>query len=87
MAVFGKPLVDLNSKQQTTLLEEIASAAAGQTGDLAGARFFKCIKDLTIRGFYTSRIGLFDELEYRGNATLAKFPGSECAARRNSEER
>ena len=30
--------------------------------------FFKELKALTIRGYYTSRIGIHDDLDYRGNS-------------------
>ena len=39
------------------------------------ARFFRLIKNLTADGYYTSRVGLVDELGYSGNTMLAKFPG------------
>jgi hypothetical protein len=40
-------------------------------------RFFRLIKNLTADGYYTSRIGLVDELGYKGNSALAAFPA--CA--------
>ena len=40
-----------------------------------GVRFFRLIKNLTADGYYTSRIGLLQELGYAGNTALAKFPG------------
>jgi gluconate 2-dehydrogenase gamma chain len=39
------------------------------------ARFFRLIKNLTADGYYTSRVGLLQELGYSGNTALAKFPG------------
>ena len=38
------------------------------------ARFFRLVKNLTADGYYTSRVGLLDELGYRGNTFLAVFP-------------
>ena len=45
--------------------------------EAAGAKglFFKTLKDLTIDGYYSSEIGLLQELGYRGNTFLAEFPG------------
>lgn len=40
-----------------------------------GARFFRLIKNLTADGYYTSRVGLLQELGYTGNTALARFPG------------
>ena len=62
-----------------------ASAAANTrlTGDAAPddpampVRLFRLIKNLTADGYYTSRIGLIDELGYTGNTALASFPS--CA--------
>ncbi len=39
--------------------------------------FFRLLKNLTADGYYTSRIGLLDELGYKGNTVLAAFPS--CA--------
>lgn len=38
--------------------------------------FFRLVKNLTADGYYTSRIGLLQELGYTGNTALARFP--EC---------
>lgn len=38
-------------------------------------RFFKTIKNMTIDGYYTSRIGIHDELKYQGNTYLKEFKG------------
>ena len=35
---------------------------------------FRLIKNLTADGYYTSRVGLLQELGYAGNTALAKFP-------------
>ncbi len=40
-------------------------------------RFFRLLKNLTADGYYTSRVGLLDELGYKGNTVLAAFPS--CA--------
>ena len=38
------------------------------------ARFFRLLKNLTADGYYTSRVGLLEELGYTGNAPRASFP-------------
>ena len=40
----------------------------------SSVRLFRLIKNLTADGYYTSRIGLVDELGYTGNTALASFP-------------
>ena len=37
-------------------------------------RLFRLIKNLTADGYYTSRVGLLEELGYTGNTFLAAFP-------------
>ncbi|MEW5974514.1 MAG: gluconate 2-dehydrogenase subunit 3 family protein [Acidobacteriota bacterium] len=68
----GKRFVHLRQAQQIAILTEISRES--DTRDTLAARFFKTIKDLTIDGFYTSRIGL-EELGYIGNTALDEFPG------------
>jgi hypothetical protein len=43
--------------------------------DLPEVRFFRDLKHLTVRGYYTSKIGVHDELEYKGNRMLAQYVG------------
>jgi hypothetical protein len=38
-------------------------------------RFFKAIKNMTIDGYYTSKIGIHQELQYKGNTYLKEFKG------------
>jgi gluconate 2-dehydrogenase gamma chain len=37
-------------------------------------RLFRLVKNLTADGYYTSRVGLLEELGYAGNTALARFP-------------
>ena len=36
---------------------------------------FARLKLMTLDGYYTSAIGIHRELQYKGNAVLAEFPG------------
>ncbi len=38
-------------------------------------KFFRAIKGMTIDGYYTSKIGIHDELKYKGNTYLKEFKG------------
>lgn len=40
-----------------------------------GFAAYHLIKEMTVHAFYTSRVGLVDVLEYKGNAYLLEFPG------------
>ena len=48
--------------------------AALQSDPGLPVRFFRLVKNLTADGYYTSRVGLLEELGYAGNTALAKFP-------------
>ena len=39
------------------------------------ARFLRTAKSMTADGYYTSRVGLIEELGYSGNTALESFPG------------
>jgi glucoside 3-dehydrogenase (cytochrome c) hitch-hiker subunit len=52
-----------------------AARVALETDPGLPVRFFRLIKNLTADGYYTSRIGLLEELGYTGNTALARFPG------------
>ena len=38
-------------------------------------RFFAILKEMTVNGYYTSAIGIHQDLQYVGNTYLASFPG------------
>ena len=60
-------------EQQVALLTEISkNEAKPQTQE---EKFFKTIKNMTIDGYYTSKIGIHEELQYKGNTYLKEFKG------------
>lgn len=70
---FGKDLADATEAQQVELLTAISkNEFKPQTIE---ERFFKEIKSRTIDGYYTSKIGIHEELKYRGNTYLKEFTG------------
>lgn len=69
-----KNFVDLSNAQQVDLLTEISKIKNPAAHEATQAKFFKAIKDITIDGFYTSKIGI-EELGYIGNTVLDEFPG------------
>jgi hypothetical protein len=61
------------AEQQVALLTEISkNEMKPQTIE---ERFFKAIKNMTIDGYYTSKIGIHQELQYKGNTYLKEFKG------------
>lgn len=56
--------------------EAVAKAAVNEghpTTDLE--RFFAVLKETTVNGYYTSAIGIHQDLQYQGNTYLESFPG------------
>lgn len=72
----GKPFIGLAPDEQTAILTPLADPENKNPDDQAGVRFFQEIKDLTIFGFYTSKIGMEKELEYGGDDYHTEFPGA-----------
>jgi hypothetical protein len=72
-AMFRTPFVQLSGAQAIELLSAISKNEANPRTPLE--RFFVTTKDATIRGYYTSEIGIQQELEYKGNRVIAEFVG------------
>jgi hypothetical protein len=67
------PFNEATAAQQVALLTEVSrNEMKPQTLE---ERFFKAIKSLTIDGYYTSKIGIHQELRYKGNTYLKEFKG------------
>ena len=76
IAEHGAAFVKLTTGQQTALLEQLADPNNSKREDRPGVRFFEEIKGLTIFGYYTSRIGMEQELQYGGDEFHTEFPGA-----------
>lgn len=70
---FSKPFADATSEQQIELLTEISKNEFAPKTELE--QFFRRAKNATIDGYYTSEIGIHQELKYKGNSFLKDFPG------------
>lgn len=70
---FGKAFADASVEQQVALLTEISKNERNPT--TLEERFFRTAKYATVDGYYTSRIGIHDELKYKGNSYLKEFTG------------
>jgi hypothetical protein len=74
-AQFRTDFVAATPAQQTELLTTL-SKSDGETAELrAGVQFFRAIKSMTIDGYYTSEIGLRQELGDNGQLFLPQFAG------------
>jgi hypothetical protein len=69
----GKSFVDSSPEERIAVLTILSDN--DHMTDLPEVRFFRDLKGLTVRGYYTSKIGIHDELEYKGNRMLTEFVG------------
>jgi hypothetical protein len=72
----GKSFLAIEVEQQIAILTPWCAAADKGRVEEIGPKFFRAMKNLTSDGYYTSAIGLVDELGYKGNQVLGKFPES-----------
>jgi hypothetical protein len=70
---FQTPFARLNPTQAAALLTDISSNELAPRTPLE--QFFKAAKEATLRGYYSSEIGIHKELEYKGNKFLTAFVG------------
>jgi Gluconate 2-dehydrogenase subunit 3 len=70
-----KKFIDCTPEQQTALLTAISMPAATTGADAQGAAFFTAIKSMTIVGYYTSEVGVRQELGDDGTLFFAEFKG------------
>ena len=69
----GQPFAKLPPDQALALLTELSRNEANPGNPLE--QFFKDAKDAAIRGYYTSEIGIQQELQYKGNTFVPEFLG------------
>jgi gluconate 2-dehydrogenase gamma chain len=62
---FGRPFLDCTSEQQKNFLEELAYKAKFRPTTEEGREFFQALRDHTVVGYYTTKIGL-ESLGYPG---------------------
>jgi len=76
---FGKPFLKLDAAQVETVLTEASKnekAPSLQKGERNALElFFVTAKQATVHGYYTSEIGIHQELRYKGNKALLQFVG------------
>ena len=72
---FGKSFQSGSATNRVRLLTEMSLPESDPTAHHEGYTFFRLVKDMTIEGFYTSKVGLIDVLNYQGMNYMADFPG------------
>ena len=72
-ALFNAPFHSATAAQQADLLTRLAAATSAE--EAAGTQFFTALKSMTITGYYSTEIGLRQELGDDGILMAASFPG------------
>jgi hypothetical protein len=80
----GRPFGDLPRDTQTALLQTLAYKEKYQPGTEEGRDFFDRVREYTVMGFYTSRLGL-EALDYPGLRIYTEVP--ECPHSDNPEHK
>jgi hypothetical protein len=71
-----KPFMGANAEQRTAVLSQMA--AGEMNAKTPEELFFGELKLATVRAYYTSKIGIHQEMEYKGNVMLEEFVGWEA---------
>jgi hypothetical protein len=71
----GKDVAGATAAELTSVLTPLAAERAASADDAPGVAFFHAIKSMTITGYYTSEIGLRQELGDDGRMMLGAFEG------------
>lgn len=71
--VHSAGFVALSPAQQLELLRPLCAACDAGRASSLGERFFEAVKSLTCDGYYTSRLGMVEELGFSGAAVLAEY--------------
>ncbi len=71
--LFGDPFVKCTPHQRKKIMDTMAANENEPTSKLG--LFFERLKSLTIDGYYTSAIGIHEDLQYQGNKPQVKFLG------------
>ena len=68
---------DTAAEERLALLTRVA--AAEKAPRTAEEKFFVNLKEWTVYGYYTSKIGIHDEIEYKGNTLQTEYAGIDVA--------
>jgi hypothetical protein len=69
----GRPFMQASQDQRVAVLTRMAGNESNP--EKPEEKFFVELKSRVARAYYTSKIGIHDELEYKGNTYLKEFAG------------
>jgi gluconate 2-dehydrogenase gamma chain len=73
--LFSKSFREADEADRTKLLMDMSAPERDPKAKHEGFAFFSAVKEMTVEGFYTSKIGLIDVLDYQGMNYMSDFPG------------
>jgi Gluconate 2-dehydrogenase subunit 3 len=77
IAMFGRPLLDTSPAERQKLMERISRNEKQPKQNVDHS--FVTIKWWVAEAYYTSQIGIHDELEYQGNVYIDEFLGTDVS--------
>lgn len=69
----GRGFLALSAAEREAIVASMAEGEGNPKTD--EARFFVILKRRTVRGYYTSRLGIHDEMNYKGNTMQEEYSG------------
>jgi gluconate 2-dehydrogenase gamma chain len=72
---YARAFAEAAPHDQEALLMEISLPERQPGAEHPAFAFYSLVKEMTVDGFYSSRVGLIDVLGYKGLAVLSEFPG------------
>jgi hypothetical protein len=84
--LFAKDFADAAPDQQKQILDRIAWPERAASADHPWVMFFNKFRDLTVSGFFSSKMGIAD-LPYLGNKAVAEWKGCDPAVWAKVQER
>ncbi len=70
---YDRDFAACDATQQDAIMARMASNEEHPASETE--RFFAVLKRATIEGYYTSQVGIHDDLGYTGNTAIDEFPG------------
>ena len=77
VAILGRPLLELFAGERHAVMQRISRNEKNPQENVDYS--FATIKWWVAEAYYTSRIGIHDELQYRGNSFLDEFVGTDVS--------
>jgi hypothetical protein len=74
----GKSFLDASPEERVAVLTVLSENE--RMAGLPEVKFFKDLKHLTVIGYYTSKVGIHDDLQYKGNRVLQEYVGCDDPA-------